>query len=230
MLNVNSHRHPAPRRTHGAHRQTGIVMVLALIVLVALTLASVALVRSVATSNTIAGNLAFQQAATHAADLGIEAAITWLENNSGQPSSPNGTASACSTGSTVLACDQAARGYIAHRQDPDPAASPPQTWAAFWNSLQEAGRTFQLPAVNNNGNAVSYVIQRMCSNPGDASAMSNSCSAGPAAVAGTCAGGSSCAGGGGPNLNGTSQIYYRITVEVTGPRHTQSLVQAVVAL
>src|SRR4051812_42847814 len=62
-------------------RQAGVVLIIALVVLVAMTLAAVALVRSVDTNNVIAGNLAFQQAATHSADTGIEAAITWLQAN-----------------------------------------------------------------------------------------------------------------------------------------------------
>jgi type IV pilus assembly protein PilX len=70
-------------------RQQGVVLMMALIVLVVLTLAALALTRSVYTSNVIAGNLAFQQAATHSADAGVEAA-----------------------------CTQAASGYVARRQDP----------------------------------------------------------------------------------------------------------------
>ena len=55
-------------------------------------------------------------------------------------------------------------------------------------------------------------------------------------MAGTCSGGSSCdsqkinlKSSGGSGQNG-SQVYYRITVRVSGPRGTQSLVQVVVAL
>jgi Tfp pilus assembly protein PilX len=227
MLNLKTSRNPSPH-LRGAHRQDGIVMILALIVLVALTLAAVALTRSVSTSNTIADNLAFQQATTHSADRGVEAAVKWLETNNGQPSSPDGTATTCGTGSTVLACDQAAQGYIAHRQDPDLAASPPVTWPAFWASLKTAGSTFTLAAVDN-GNTVSYVIQRMCTTAGDATSSTNACSIAPAAVAGSCAGGSSC-NAGGTNLNASSQVYYRITVQVSGPRNTQSFVQTIVAL
>ncbi|OOG53505.1 hypothetical protein B0E49_10795 [Polaromonas sp. C04] len=225
MLNFKT---PTPPRLAGPCRERGIVMILALIVLVALALAAVALTRSVATSNTIAGNLAFQQATTHSADRGVEAAIAWLETNNGQASSPNGTAAVCAVGSTVLACDQTAQGYIAHRQDPDLTTSPPTAWPAFWASLAAAGNTYTLPAVDN-GNTVAYVIQRMCTIAGDATNAANACSSSPQALAGSCAGGSSC-NAGGTNLNSASQVYYRITVQVSGPRNTQSLVQTVVAL
>jgi Tfp pilus assembly protein PilX len=42
------------------HAQQGVVLLMALIMLVALTLAGIALVRSVDTTNLIAGNLAFK--------------------------------------------------------------------------------------------------------------------------------------------------------------------------
>ncbi|MBL0167677.1 MAG: hypothetical protein IPP85_11310 [Propionivibrio sp.] len=47
-----------------AARQGGVVLMIALIILVALTIGGIALVRSVSMTSIIAGNLAFQQAAT----------------------------------------------------------------------------------------------------------------------------------------------------------------------
>jgi type IV pilus assembly protein PilX len=63
--------------------QRGVVLMMALIVLVAMTLAGIALMRSVGTTSIIAGNLAFQQAARNAGDVGTEAAVAWLEANNG---------------------------------------------------------------------------------------------------------------------------------------------------
>ena len=62
MLNTRQPRSPVPH-------QRGIVMIVALVVLVAMTLAAIALTRTVYTSNIVAGNLAFQQAATHSASF-----------------------------------------------------------------------------------------------------------------------------------------------------------------
>lgn len=219
------------RRRPLAHAPArGVALIMALIVLVAMTLGALALTRSVYTSNQIAGNLAFQQAATHSADEGVEAAIAWLEDNSGQSASSTATSCATSVGSTVLACDQGSRGYWASRQDP----ANGQTWAEFWSATL-ATRAYSLgedPA----GNGVAYVIQRLCNGVGDASSTSLDCTQSPSANSGTCAGGSSCdsqkinlKSGGGSGQNG-SQVYYRITVRVSGPRGTQSLVQVVVAL
>ena len=53
-------------------REQGVVLFIALIVLVAMSLAGIALMRSVDTGILIAGNLGFRQNATHVGDLGIE--------------------------------------------------------------------------------------------------------------------------------------------------------------
>jgi len=216
MLTVR-HSH-GRRRVTGARHQRGIVLVLALIVLVAMALAAIALTRSTYTSNAIAGNLAFQQAATTSADQGIEAAVAWLENNNGQSSST--TATTCSVGSTVLACDQASHGYIASRTDP----SSTQTWPDFWTALVTAGTTPVATSADSAGNTVSYVIQRMCSAAGDAA--STTCSTPPATS--SCSNCSKASDS--QNLTAATQFYYRITVQVSGARSTRSYTQVMVAL
>lgn len=216
-------RPPRPRRA-----ASGVALILALIVLAAMTLGAVTLTRSVFTTHQIAGNLAFQQAATHSADAGVEAAIAWLEKNS-LPSTSSTTACASSLDSTVLACDQSASGYLASRQDP----SPSQSWADFWRATL-ASKAIPL-STDAAGNKVAYVIQRLCNGAGDASTNDLDCTQSPNANTGTCAGGSSCDSqrlnlkSSGNGQNG-SQVYYRVTVQVSGPRGTQSLVQVVVAL
>jgi type IV pilus assembly protein PilX len=66
----------SPRMVHG---QRGVILVVSLVVLVAMMLAAAGLIRSVETSNVIAGNLSFQQATVNASDAGITAAITMVE-------------------------------------------------------------------------------------------------------------------------------------------------------
>lgn len=213
---------PVARRT-GAPAQRGVVLVLALIVLVALTLAALALTRSTYTSSVIAGNLAFQQAATNSADQGVESAIAWLENN--YTATTSSTATTCATGSTVLACDQKTWGYMARRQDP----SAGQDWQAFWNDNLNSSGYVRTMSADTAGNTVSYVIQRLCSANGNSSDLSNECTVAATATSSSCTGGSSCDSQK-VNLNSVSQVYYRITVRVAGPRNTQSFVQSVVAL
>jgi Tfp pilus assembly protein PilX len=183
-------------------RERGAVMLIALILLVVLTLAGLALVRSVSTSNVIAGNLAFRQAATHSADAGVEAAIAFLAANSA---------------GAALQANVPASGYVALRQDP--AAG--QSWDAYWNATLAAAAV-TLPA-DVAGNTVSYVIHRLCNATG--AATYPGCSASPVDTGS--AGNSH--GAGVLQLTSPRQIYYRITARVTGPRNTLSYVQAVVA-
>src|SRR4051812_10143783 len=59
-------------------KQGGVVLFIALVVLVAMSLAGIAMVRSVDTGSLVAGNMAFKQGATLAGDAGTELAISWL--------------------------------------------------------------------------------------------------------------------------------------------------------
>lgn len=69
----------AARSSSAAPRgQRGVVLILALVMLVSMTLAGIALYRQIGTGLVIARNLTFQRAAIVAADLGLEAARTWV--------------------------------------------------------------------------------------------------------------------------------------------------------
>lgn len=202
MLTYRQNLRAAPRA-----RQRGVVLLIALIVLVAMTLAGIALVRSVDTTNIIAGNLAFKQAATHSGDTGIEAAIAWLEQNSG---------------GVILQTDNLPNGYAATRQDP--TINPKQTWDNYWTNVL-AGRSITL-ATDAAGNTASYSIQRMCNATGDPVAPATGCSVSPSASVST----ANSQDAGSIALQYSSQVYYRITSRVVGPRNTVSYVQAVIAL
>ena len=214
---------PLPRRAcripHS--RQRGVVLMIALIMLVAMTLGGLALVRSVNMTNIIAGNLAFQQGATNSGDTGIEVAINWLEANNG----------------VNLYISTAAQGYTATRQDPGAG----QSWDAFWRAVLVNQAVTLNPAVpgtftaysetdpslvNSAGNIVSYSIQRLCAQPLPPSAAGAGCSQPPATISTS----SSSKGAGVVALTYGSQVYYRITSRIAGPRNTVSYVQAIVAL
>lgn len=199
-------------------KQQGVVMIVALIVLVALILGSLALTKSVFTTNMIAGNLAFQKAATNSTDVGVEDAVAWLEQQTGK-------AGTCDPGSTVLACDHKANGYLAALQNP----SAGESWSDFWDDTLVPAGAIKSLTEDGAGNTAAYVIQRMCSNAGDNNSTGVTCSTSPNSSGGTCTGGSSCDTQG-LNLFAVSQVYYRITVRVTGPNNTVSFVQAMVAI
>lgn len=127
--------------------QKGAVLIIALVVLVAMTLASIAMVRSVDTANVISGNLAFKQSTIYSADIGAEAAISWLEANN--------------TGSNLWK-DDPKEGYTASKPAVGGDPAPDQTWDEFWGSLPS--KTLKPDSA---GNTVSYTIQRMCMLPGN---------------------------------------------------------------
>lgn len=192
-------------------RQTGVVMVVTLIVLVAMTLAAIALVRSVDTTNVIAGNLAFRQAAINAADRGAQAAVAWLESAS----------------NSDITQGSPANGYTATQQQPDVNLN--QTWDSFWNTkivpnnLNICAPTNCAPDAA--GNVVSYTIHRLCGGLGDPSTYGANCSYSPTSYILN-----SSTGAGTIVLISANQEYYRVTIRVDGPRNTVSYTQVVVAL
>jgi type IV pilus assembly protein PilX len=198
-------------RRPGRARQRGVVLMIALIVLVAMTLAGIALMRSVDTTAMIAGNLAFQQSATSSGDVGTETAIAWLTTNNS---------------SGYLWNNTPAQGYMAARQDP----AVGQSWDSFWTSVvNPSGGPSMAVSLGQDaatGNTVSYVIQRLCNGTGDPTSPGVDCAA-PQSLAQAS---SSSKGAGAVALLYNSSIYYRITTRIDGPRNTVSYVQVVVTL
>ena len=187
-------------------KQNGVVLLIALIVLVAMTLAAIALVRSVDTTNVIAGNLAFQQSATNAGDVGSESAIAWLETQNLN---------------STLRVSSAENGYsavwnsgTANRWDDILASSNVQP--------KEAGE-------DSAGNVVSYIIQRLCTVEGlsaDPNDPATGCAV-PPKVSSTIG---NSLDSGSVILFANKQRYYRITARVVGPRNTVSYTQTIIAL
>jgi Tfp pilus assembly protein PilX len=185
------------------HAQQGVIMIVAMLVLVAVTIAAIALTRSVDTATLVAGNLAFKKAATRASDKGIEAAIAALQ--------------ALKT-SGALDADDPTNGYYASLNGTD---IPTTSWPALWNSKYKDAAV-ALP-VDQFGNTVSFVINRVC-------ATSGSSSGGQCVASNSTQTATGNAEESGPTLQSSSQIYYRITVRVAGPRNTESYVQSHIAM
>ncbi|MFZ3223370.1 MAG: hypothetical protein WA142_09785, partial [Rugosibacter sp.] len=72
--------HFRPKRVIQAkiQAQRGVVLLLALIMLIAMTLAGIVMYRQIGSGLIIARNLGFKRTAAVAADRGIESARTWL--------------------------------------------------------------------------------------------------------------------------------------------------------
>jgi Tfp pilus assembly protein PilX len=187
-------------------RQGGIVLFIALIVLVAMSLAGIAMMRSVDTSLGIAGNMAFKQATIQGGDKGVAAAFTWLAANS--------------AGTTLLTTD-VINGYY--------SAAPSES-AGYWfddtNWTQAVSVNGGVPDAA--GNTIRYVIHRMCTLPnlsynGVSGGTTNECSLYYPNSTGATAGQDMSVGA--PQFEGIPQLYYRITVRVDGPRNTISIIQ-----
>ena len=197
-------------RTSAPRAQSGVVLIVALIILIAMTIAGIAMIRSVDLTNIIAGNLAFKQAATHSGDTGVETAFAFLEAN--RPG-------------IFLHTDVADQGYSANGNDPARSPAAGQTWEDYWGGVNlPASRIRTMPA-DASGNTVSYIIDRLCANAGSPTGGAN-CSA--STVASVASGSGEEAGE--KAITSSSAIYYRITVRIAGPRNTVSFVQAIVTL
>ncbi len=202
-------------------KQRGVVLIIALIVLVAMTLAGIALMRSVDTSNLISGNLAFQESATHSSDRAVERAVAWLEDCvAARVQCPANPPFNSDPGS----------GYFA---DGNSIVNPHyptngQNWEDYWHaSINPTLGTNNSISVGQDaaGNTPSYIIDRLCLNAG-APTGGASCSDSPLVF--SSAGNGEEAGE--TPLKLPSLVYYRITVRTVGPRNTVSYTQALVAM
>ena len=195
-----------PVRARSPSRQKGVTLMITLIMLVVMTLSAIALIRSTDTSNLIAGNVAFQQGATNSAQQGIQQGLSDL-------ASLNNTAA-------LIQGDPNEPWYSPVSCNP---TQHPIEWWAWWNShtcTSISGATTSFNP-NNAGtdasfNTVFYVIERLCSQKLDTRDPNNLCQV--KAVEDTA----------NPPFWNAAQLY-RITAFVSGPRGTQSLVQAIVS-
>jgi Tfp pilus assembly protein PilX len=195
-----------------------VVLIIALIALVAMTLAGIAMVRSVDTGNLVAGNLAFKQGATLAGDSGIEAAITWLSGVAGTANSYN---------------DGSANGYYATSQDNLDLTSRDSSKAwVDWDFNNCGGAsvpaciTPAAPVSATGGNTVTYIIHRLCLAPGDPNAAGNSC-ANYQASGSTSPQKGEIKQGEDRRFEPLPVEYYRVTARVVGPRNTVSYVETI---
>ena len=197
-------RTPLPAAVRRA--QQVMVLLVALVVLVSIMVAGISMMRSVDTATLVTGNLAFQQAATHAADKGIEAAMTMLQQKNAD---------------NTLDTDDATNGYFATLRAATANPVGTQSWQEFWNASL-AGSAFDL-GEDAFKNRIYFVVHRVCANPKPPND-GGACVASPAVMRSVCKGCSKDASD--PPIWAATQIYYRITVRVVGPRRTESYVQS----
>ena len=200
--------------TSAIRRQQGVVLFIALIVMVAMSLAAIALIRSVDTTNLLVGNLAFRQSSILPANLAVEHAAAAL------------FADASLTGVPTIdpTTDLPAENYYSTWQANDDARGVPKPlqtkgdWGSFGlaKQLVDAGT----------GVNIRYVIERMC--VAGASGLQPSpqfCDMlPPKQNPGTTVHDCSVDPGGCPKLNPIP--FYRVTIRVDGPQNSTSFLQA----
>ncbi len=210
-----SHQPPSRACPRSTTRQRGSVLFFTLIALVAMTLATLALVRSVDTNTLISGNLAFRQAATTSGDAGVEAAIAAMT----AVQTANVAKNVYMDTTHAFNVTSATTGYYSNA---DPALS--LTAATTWTN-----DTSSDAVIDGSGNTYRYIIQRMCRTANQVLSKPNCLFSGivknnsgmeiplPSSI---------CNGPGCPSAGQSPQ--YRVTVRVTGPKSTVSYIQAVV--
>lgn len=182
-------------------KQGGVSLVIALIALLAMTLAGFALIRAVDTANVISGNLAFRQATLHATDVGVETALATLGTivtTSPDANYPSG----CASG----ACN-----YYPTKQAVNSAGIPT---AIDWTLV---------PGTSvDSSYAVQYVIDRLCDGPTPVTDITAKCMHTTGLSVGSKKAGA-------VSFTSAQQVYFRATIRVVGPRNTVSIVQALYA-
>lgn len=198
-------------------KQRGVVLFFTLIALVVMSLAAVALIRSVDTSGMIAGNMAFKQSTMTSADQGTETAILWLKN-----------VQTLNAGINVLVdighpfnVDSPATGYYSSF---NPALNLTDGTGIQWDNNDSA-----LVGTDAAGNTLRYIVQRMCRLPNtivqDAGCLFSdpTDTGGPRGVS---LPQDICSGPGCPAAGSTPIL--RITVQSLGPKNSVSYMQAFV--
>ena len=219
-----------PRPGASIPPQRGVVIFIALIALVVMTIAGVALMRAMAPASTIAGNIAFKQAATQASDIGVELAFKAL-----QAMDPAAMSTSVSPwySAVILASDKNGAPLAS------PATSSTQASPIDWSKIpcfSATAGTIGSPASSCSDDSkylVQYVVDRQC-NPIPSGASAGTPPATDDEIVANCVFNISDSGNSkkaGATLFSTpSAVVYRITVRTQGPRKTLSLVIASVAL
>ena len=205
-------RHPRARCAPiGNSHHRGVVLFIALIVMVAMSLAAIALMRSVDTTSAVIGNLAFRQASILPANYGIEdaAAGLFLDVNVA-----NVARIADVRVDTPAQNYYATHSQVAGWDDQYGVPKPLQTKAA--------AAALTRSQADGAGNTVTYVTERMCNPnapviPADKSAANSWCDMMPPKQST------------GTTINDpmvaliSAQPFYRVTVRVDGPPGTNTV-------
>ena len=199
-------------------KQTGVVLFLAMIALVVMSLAAVALIRSVDTNSMITGNLAYKQTAAISSSYGIESMVDAL----GPMPLTYGDANDPANGYYAL-CSNFDGGSADRCSGNNLTADA--SWVAGTNSSLATG-TGLVAGRDAYGNTIQYIVERMCHQVG-------------APTKAACLQAGSDPDNSSKNVLNEPQAgapkppteipVYRVTVRIAGPKNTVSYIQAFIS-
>jgi type IV pilus assembly protein PilX len=192
-----------PCRPPQLRRERGIVLFVALIVLVVMALTGLAMIRQSGTGLSIAGNLGMRQNAVRGADLGTEAANTWLLGLLNTPG--------------ALDANVPGQGYFSDWGTTDPTRLTGDPTLYDWTG------SVLVTGDDGVGNEVRYIVERLCQTPNEGIGVAGQeCVQSPQGVtdkSGTCDNyPKGC-------FAQTMSVHYRVSSRVKGPRNTISYIQ-----
>lgn len=207
-------------------QQTGVVLFIALIALLVMSLAAVALIRSVDTNSQITGNLSYRQTATISSSYGIEGMADKLGALAYDESFNDGTSSDPTAAKP--------KGYYATCTNFDtggdrPCSGGDLTLDATWN----AGTTSALATglgmtagVDPYGNRIEYIVERMCTAVGEVG--KDKCLLDGIVPDNDTKNVLNITGLGRPKVASDLPLY-RVTVRIQGPKNTVSYIQTFIS-
>lgn len=205
------------KKTFNPALQQGVVLFIALIALVVMSLAAVALIRSVDTNTMIAGNLAFKQSALVSSDRGVETALAWVEAKTIATPADLNADTAANADNGYFAT------YLTPDLDDDAILKDSDTWADAKSSYATGADI--AAGTGPDGNNIRYIVQRMCREA--VAPTADKCLFGEAEL-GSGSKGVKDATEAGAIINTQQSPMYRVTVKVTGPKNTVSYAQTFV--
>lgn len=214
-------------------QQRGVVLFFALMALMVMSIAAVALIRSVDTNNLLSGNIVFRQSATLASNVGIE-----------------GVTEAISKSIPVanIVLHQPGLGYYANciQFDKTPtelvcdgSKITSMTWTNANSRLlpsQTDGNDEIQNGIDRQGNEIRYIVERMCNfSEAEVTAGTASSDASRCMMASSASDGETCSRNQ-TNLELFKQCktsanvpLYRVTLRIAGPKNTVSFMQAFIS-
>lgn len=199
------------------NQQQGLVLFVALVALVVMSLAAVALIRSVDTNTLVTGNLAYKQSASITSSYGLEAMADTVGAN------PLVYAETSHPSDGYHANCEFVEGVSANRTCKDDHLFLDATWTDANSKLAQSLQTGISNGKDQYGNTIRYVVERMCRTDGPADATKCLMSL---EDDGSNSGCSNKVPPEGLPCTSVPIPLYRVTVRISGPKNTVSYVQA----